>query len=252
MTQQFSAAIVTGGSKGIGFACAKRLIEDGYSVLICSRNQDEVDRAVKELSVGASSVVGVVADVGDPSDCEVLVQRCVDEFGRVDALVNNAAIYFDRHFLDITVDHWDQHLNIDLRGPALLSVAAAKRMRDQGGGRIVHVSSDNALAAEPDFAAYNAAKSALLGLTKSMAVDLARYNILTNCVLPGWTRTSLTEEYLATMDAATLEKVIPLGRAGEPEDVAEVVAFLCNPRVTYVLGQAISVDGGLLAKQPSP
>ncbi|MFV8054808.1 SDR family NAD(P)-dependent oxidoreductase [Mycobacterium sp. 48b] len=252
MTDLNGAAIVTGGSKGIGYAIAKRLNQQGLSVLICSRNGEELDRAVNELDVTDRRVIGMVADVGDAEVCEQLVQRCVDEFGRVDVLVNNAAVYLDCHFLDITHAHWDQHLNVDLRGPALLSVAAARQMKDQGGGRIVHVSSDNALAAEPDFTAYNAAKAALLGLTKSMAVDLARYNILTNCVLPGWTRTSLTEEYLATMTKETLEKVIPLARAGEPEDIAEVVAFLCDPRVTYVLGQAISVDGGLLVKQPTP
>jgi 3-oxoacyl-[acyl-carrier protein] reductase len=255
MTPSSAAAIVTGGSKGIGYACARKLRDSGFSVLICSRNAAELERAVQELnSQGPAGrrVLGIPADVGDPKDCDSIVQRCIEEFGRVDALVNNAAIYHACHFLDITQEHWDRTLNIDLRGPALLSVAAAKRMRSQGGGRIVHISSDNALAAEPDYTAYNVAKAGLLGLTRSMAVDLARYNIITNCVLPGWTRTSLTEAYLATTSKEVLEKVIPVGRAGEPADVAEVVAFLCSPNVTYVNGQAISVDGGLLSKQPVP
>jgi NAD(P)-dependent dehydrogenase (short-subunit alcohol dehydrogenase family) len=245
-------AIVTGASKGIGFACAKRLQTAGYSLLICSRKQDEIDRAARELDGEGQRVVGIQADVASPEDCEQIVDRCIEEFGRVDALVNNAAVYVACEFLDITAARWDETLNADLRGPALLSVAAAKHMRESGGGRIVHVSSDNAFAAEADYAAYNAAKGALVSLTRAMAVDLARYNIITNCVAPGWTRTSMTEEYLVTLTAEQLGSVIPLSRAAEPGDIAEVVAFLCDPAVTYVLGQTISVDGGLLARQPSP
>jgi NAD(P)-dependent dehydrogenase (short-subunit alcohol dehydrogenase family) len=246
------AAIVTGGTRGIGYACVKRLRDAGFSVLTCSRSQDEVDRVVAELDADGPRVVGMRANLGDPGDCDSLVQRCVDEFGRIDALVNNAALYASRPFLEITQDHWDEHLEANLRGPALLSIAVAKHMRDQGGGRIVHVSSDNALAAEPDFAAYTVAKTGLLGLTRSMAVDLARYNIITNCVLPGWTRTAMTEEHLGMMTQTDVEAVIPMGRAAEPAETAEVVAFLCDPKVTYVLGQMISVDGGLMAKQPVP
>jgi NAD(P)-dependent dehydrogenase (short-subunit alcohol dehydrogenase family) len=246
------SAIVTGASKGIGYACAERLGAAGYALLICARNGGEVDTAVQALRAGGAEVVGLQADVGDPQDCERIAERCVAAFGRIDALVNNAAIYVPCDFLDITAEHWDATLGIDLRGPALLSVAVARRMRDQGGGRIVHVSSDNAFAAEPGYAAYNAAKAGLVSLTQSMAADLAAHDIITNCVAPGWTRTSLTEEYLATLTREDLERVIPAARAAEPGDVARVVEFLCSPDVTYVLGQTVSVDGGLLARQPSP
>jgi NAD(P)-dependent dehydrogenase (short-subunit alcohol dehydrogenase family) len=245
-------ALVTGATKGIGYACAERLHAAGCSLVICARHGGEVENAVSQLSSGDERVVGLEANVGRLDDCERIVERCITEFGRVDILVNNAAIYVERAFLDITAEHWDETLGIDLRGPVLLSVAAGRHMRDHGGGRIVHVASDNALAAEPSFAAYSAAKAALVSLTQSMAVDLARYNIITNCVAPGWTRTSLIEEDLQRFTEQQVERVIPLGRPAEPREIAEVVAFLCNPAVTYILGQTISVDGGLLAKQPSP
>lgn len=255
MTTPALVAIVTGASKGIGYACAKILRDRGYSLLICARNQAEIEAAVKSLRGQVSDgqeIHGISADVGYATDCERIVQSCIGLFGRVDVLVNNAAIYTPCEFLEITPEHWDQTLDIDLRGPVLLSVAAGRHMRDQGGGRIVHVSSINAQVSEPDFAAYNAAKAGLLGLTRSMAIDLARYNIITNCVLPGWVRTSLTEEYLKTVSTERIEKVIPVGRVAEPDDIAEVVAMLCDPGIKYLNGQAITVDGGFLSKQPAP
>jgi NAD(P)-dependent dehydrogenase (short-subunit alcohol dehydrogenase family) len=246
------AAIVTGASKGIGYACAARLGSAGYSVLICARNSEQIERAAEELGEGGAKVVGLAADVGDPTQCEAIVQRCVDEFGRVDALVNNAGIWVPCDFLEITAERWDETLDIDLRGPVLLSVAAAKRMRDQGGGRIVHISSTAALAAQADLAAYSAAKAGLVSLTQSMAVDLARYGIVTNCVAPGWTRTPLSEEYIEVLSDEEIAKFIPLGRVVESSEVAEVVAFLCSQDVKAALGQTICVDGGMLSREPSP
>jgi NAD(P)-dependent dehydrogenase (short-subunit alcohol dehydrogenase family) len=245
-------AIVTGATKGIGYACAERLGAAGCSLLICARHRADVETAIRELSRGDGRVAGVEADVGSPDDCEMVVERCIREFGRVDVLVNNAAIYVQRAFLDITTDHWDETLDTNLRGAVLLSVAAGRHMRNQEGGRIVHIASANALTAEPCFAAYSAAKAALVSLTQSMAVELARYNIITNCVAPGWTRTRLIEEDLQRFTDEQVERVIPLRRPADPREIAEVVAFLCDPKVTYVLGQTISVDGGLLVKQPSP
>jgi NAD(P)-dependent dehydrogenase (short-subunit alcohol dehydrogenase family) len=246
------AAIVTGASKGIGYACAARLGAADYSVLICARNGEEIERAAEELGKAGATVVGIGADVGDPSQCEAIVKRCVDEFGRVDALVNNAGIWVPCDFFEITAERWDETLGIDLRGPVLLSVAAAKRMRDQGGGRIVHISSTAALVAQSELAAYSAAKAGLASLTQSMAVDLARYGIVTNCVAPGWTRTPLAEEAIEAVSDEEIGKFIPLGRVVESSEVAEVVAFLCSDDVKSTLGQTICVDGGMLSREPSP
>jgi NAD(P)-dependent dehydrogenase (short-subunit alcohol dehydrogenase family) len=247
------AAIVTGASRGIGYACAERLAGDGYALLVCSRDAADIEQAAERLRAGGADVVALAADVGVPADCRRIVAACVEAYGHVDALVNNAAIYVARPFLDIDAEHWDETMAIDLRGPALLSVAVARGMRDRGeGGRIVHISSDNALKAELEYAAYNAAKAALVSLTLSMAGELGQYGIITNAVLPGWTRTRMTEAYLEEVSAEDVGRVIPLGRAAEPSETAQVVSFLCNPEVTYVLGQSISVDGGLLSTQPSP
>lgn len=245
-------AIITGGSKGIGYACAARLRDAGATVLICARNAEEVDAAAGELDAGTQRVAGLAADVGSSEDCELIVAHCIETFGRVDVLVNNAAVFVERDFLEVTSEHWDTTLDIDLRGPVLLSVAAARHMQDQGGGRIVHIASANALAAEPAYAAYSAAKAALVSLTQSMAVELAQHNILTNCVAPGETRTAITGTKLDELTPEQLAHYIPLGRAAETSEVAEVVAFLCDPAVTYILGETISVDGGMLAKQPIP
>ena len=245
-------AIVTGASKGIGYACAERLGRAGYDLLICSRNLEEINETAGRLAAKGYVASPLMADVGIVEDCSRIVERCIEVYGRVDVLVNNAAVYVERHFLDIDAEHWDLHLAADLRGPALISVAAAHHMKEQGGGRIVHISSDNAFAAEVNFAAYTAAKAGLLGLTKAMAVDLAKYGIVTNCVAPGWTRTNLTQDYIDSLPSDAFDEFIPMQRPGEPSDVAEAVAFLCDPAVTYVLGQTISVDGGLLSKQPAP
>jgi NAD(P)-dependent dehydrogenase (short-subunit alcohol dehydrogenase family) len=160
------AAIVTGASMGIGYACAKRLQQDGFCLVICSRSQDDIEEAANQISSEPGRVVGIEADIRKRGDCEAIVQRCIDEFGRVDAVVNNAGIYLPCPFLDFTADRWDETLAINLRGPVLVSAAAGRTMRDQGGGRIVHIASINGLCAEPEFAHYNSAKAALVSLTR--------------------------------------------------------------------------------------
>jgi NAD(P)-dependent dehydrogenase (short-subunit alcohol dehydrogenase family) len=237
---------------GIGYACAERLVADGCSLVICSRDIGEIEEAARRLRADEVSVVGVQADVGRPEDCERLVARCVDEFGRVDVLVNNAGVYTPCPFLEFTADKWDETLNINLRGPVLVSAAAGRHMRDQGGGRIVHIASTNGLAAEPEFAHYNASKAALISLTKTMAVDLAQYNIVTNCVAPGWILTPLSEPFVGELSDEQLARVSPLGRVGRPAEIAEVVAFLCRGDSTYLLGETIAVDGAQIAKLAMP
>jgi len=128
------AALVTGGSKGIGYACAERLSGDGYAVMICARDGAEVEAAAAALRGAGAPLVGVRADLAPAEDCERIVERCVDEFGRIDALVNNAAIYSPCHFLDVTAEHWDETLVVDLRAPAFVSVAAARHMRQVEAG----------------------------------------------------------------------------------------------------------------------
>jgi NAD(P)-dependent dehydrogenase (short-subunit alcohol dehydrogenase family) len=243
-------ALVTGGSKGIGYACAERLLADGYEVAFCARDQAGIDAAVARLG-GGDRVLGLRADVGRPADCAGLVAAVTERFGRIDVLVSNAGVYAPVPFLDFTADRWDTLMNVNLRGPVLVSVLAARVMRESGGGRIVHIASTNGQLSEAEFAHYNASKAALISLTKSMAVELAPLGILVNAVAPGWVLTPLSEPFVATLDAEALGRISPLRRVGQAAEVAGAVSFLCGPDASYITGITLNVDGGLTAMHPA-
>lgn len=244
-------ALVTGGSKGIGLACVRRFLTDGWSVAFCARNDAEIARAIDELNAG-SRVLGVRADVGVVEDCANLVARTVDHFGRIDALVNNAGVYAPVPFIEFTAESWDALMDINVRGPVLLGGAVARQIRDQGtGGRVVNIASTNGQMSEAQFAHYNASKAAIISLTKTMSVELAEFGILVNAVAPGWVLTPLSEEYVSTLSAGALGRISPLKRVGSADEVAGAVAYLCGPDSTYVTGITINVDGGLIGMHPA-
>ena len=244
-------ALVTGGSKGIGYACAERLLADGYAVAICARNAAEVEAAAAKLG-GTDQVLGLRADVGSVEDCAGLVPAVTRWFGRIDALVNNAGVYSPVPFLDFTADSWDTVMDINVRGPVLLSGAAARAMRDQGsGGRIVNIASTNGQMSEAEFAHYNASKAALISLTKSMSVELAPHGILVNAVAPGWVLTPLSEPFVGTLSTDALGRISPLRRVGTAAEVAGAVSFLCGSDAGYITGTTVNVDGGLIAMHPA-
>lgn len=244
-------ALVTGGSKGIGYACAERLLTDGYAVAICARNAGEVEGAAGRLG-DHGKVLGLRADVGSADDCAGLVPAVTAHFGRIDALVNNAGVYSPVPFLDFTADTWDATMAINVRGPVLLGGACARAIRDQGGGgRIVNIASTNGQMSEAEFAHYNASKAAIISLTKSMAVELAPLGILVNAVAPGWVLTPLSEPFVATLDEEALGRISPLRRVGTAAEVAGAVSFLCGPDAGYITGSTVNVDGGLIAMHPA-
>jgi 3-oxoacyl-[acyl-carrier protein] reductase len=244
-------ALVTGGSKGIGYACAERLLADGYAVAICARNAAEVEAAARTLGE-RGKVLGLRADLGSADDCARLVPEATAHFGRIDALVNNAGVYAPVPFLDFTAEVWDALMAINVRGPVLLGGAAARAMRDQGGGgRIVNIASTNGQMSEAEFAHYNASKAAVISLTKSMAVELAPLGILVNAVAPGWVLTPLSEPFVATLGDDALGRISPMRRVGTAAEVAGAVAFLCGPDAGYITGTTVNVDGGLIAMHPA-
>jgi len=244
-------ALVTGGSKGIGYACAERLLADGYAVAICARNADEVTAAAGRLGE-PGKVVGLRSDVGSVDDCAALVPAVLNHFGRIDVLVNNAGVYSPVPFLDFTAKAWDALMEINVRGPVLIGGAAARAMRDQGsGGRIVNIASTNGQMSEAEFAHYNASKAAIISLTKSMSVELAQFGILVNAVAPGWVLTPLSEPFVGTLTQDSLARISPLKRVGLAAEVAGAVSFLCGSDATYITGITVNVDGGLTAMHPA-
>lgn len=237
-------AIVTGGTRGIGAAISAVLAQDGAAVVVSGRDAERLDRAVKALEVGGATVVGVVADVTHREDAERLVDTARQRFGRLDVLVNNAGMIRDSLLVRMKDEDWDRVMEVNLRGAFLMMRAATRVMMRQRGGRIINIASTAGAMGNAGQANYSAAKAGLIGLTKAAARELAHWSILVNAVAPGLIETDMTA---AIPDAArqALLAQIPLGRAGTPREVAEVVRFLAGDGATYITGQVFHVNGGL-------
>lgn len=245
-----TAAIVTGAAQGIGYACARRLGMAGQQVVIAGWTEDKIRRAQDGLRASGVEVTAVVADVSQEDDVVRLVRTAVERYGGIQALVNNAGIYEDQHVSELTVAAWDRTMAINLRGAMLCAREAARHMDERG--RIVNIASINGLLSEPGFAAYSASKAGIISLTKSLAVDLAQRGIMANCIAPGWIETPMTAAYVGGISREAMLRVNLLGRAGQPEEIAEVAAFLARPDVTFLTGQTLFVDGGQSVMAPLP
>jgi len=238
------AAIVTGGSRGIGLAIARVLAEDGAAVVVSGRDAARLDAAVRELEGAGASALGVTADAARREDADRLVEAARGRFGRVDILVNNAGITRDQLLVRMRDDDWDQVMDTNLRGAFLMMRAVAKPMMRQRSGRIVNVGSTAGAMGNPGQANYSAAKAGLFGLTKSAARELAHWNVLVNAVAPGLIETDMTAGLPAEAREALL-LAVPLKRVGQAHEVAEVVRFLAGDGAGYITGQTIHVNGGL-------
>ncbi len=246
------AALVTGGTSGIGLATARRLASEGAAVMVVGRDVARLERALATLRRDApgATIAGRVADVTDAAAIAAAVEEASGLASRLDALVASAGIDGEgRDVLDLDPDAFARILDVNVRGLFLAGQAAARRMAADGrGGSIVFLASVNGLEAEPGFADYNASKGGAVLLARSMGRDLAGRGIRVNAVCPGYVRTPMTEASLA--DPATLQTIlagIPLGRVAEPDEVAAVIAFLVSDESSYVTGSAIVVDGGRTA-----
>ena len=238
------AAVVTGGTRGIGLAIARALAEDGASVVVSGRDAGRLESAVTEIESVGASALGVAADQSKREDCDRLVDAAKERFGRIDVLVNNAGITRDQLLVRMKDDDWDQVLDTNLRGVFLMIRAAAKPMMRQKSGRIINIASTAGAMGNPGQVNYSAAKAGVIGLTKAAARELAHWNILVNAVAPGLIETDMAAAIPAEAREALLQQV-PLKRVGAAREVAEVVRFLAGDGAAYVTGQTIHVNGGL-------
>lgn len=249
-----SVAVVTGGGSGIGLASAQALAAAGLAVLIGGRREEALEDACRQVraAVPGAVIEHRVADVGRPEDCEALVAEAVDRFGSIDVLVTAAASFEPVHILDMTADAWDRCLDVVLRGSVLCAVAAARRMRDAGHGRIILISSINGAVSEPETAHYSAAKAAIISVARSMAVDLAEHGIAVTAVAPGWVDTPMIAEFVEAATPEDLRRINPLARLGRPEELAGFIAYLATDAPDFLTGSTLFVDGGQTAIAPMP
>jgi NAD(P)-dependent dehydrogenase (short-subunit alcohol dehydrogenase family) len=240
-------AIVTGSSRGIGFAIAAAMLDAGARVVLNGRDPEALSAAATQLTPLGESIA-VAADVGFPDQVERLLATAQDAFGRVDILVNNAALANPSgHLLDVTPERWDDIVRSNLTSVFLCTRAVADALVEAGApGAIVNISSFAAHRAHRDLAAYDATKGGVEAFTRSSALDLSPYGIRVNAVAPGAIRTGTSGD-----DPESLERraaPIPLGRVGEPEEIASAVVFLASDGASYITGQCLIVDGGMTAQ----
>jgi len=237
-------AIVTGGSRGMGRAIAAALAREGAAVVVCSRNLEANRETAEQIKSEGGSAHPFQVDVTDPDSVSALVKSVVGKFGRVDILVNNAGVTADNLLLRLKEADWDRVIDTNLKGTFNCIKAVARTMIKQRGGKIINMASVVGMVGNAGQANYCASKAGIIGLTKSVARELASRAITVNCVAPGLIKTAMTD---ALTDKAKEEmtKLIPLGRMGEPEDVAEVVKFLASPAADYITGEVIRADGGM-------
>jgi 3-oxoacyl-[acyl-carrier protein] reductase len=238
------AAIVTGGSRGIGLALARLLAERGAGVVVSGRDADRLQSAVKSLEGLAGRVVGVVADAAKREDADHLIERAREHLGRLDILVNNAGITRDALLVRMKDDDWDRVMAVNLRGVFFMTRAASKVMLRQKSGRIINITSTAGAMGNAGQTNYSAAKAGVIGLTKASARELAHWSILVNAVAPGLIETDMTAAVPESARTALLAQV-PLGRMGTAREVAEMVGFLAGDGAAYITGQVFHVNGGL-------
>lgn len=247
MSLEGKVALVTGGGRGIGRAIALALADAGADVaVVVSRDVTAAESVAEEIRAKGRRVLALQTDVSSATATEELVSTVVSELGRIDILVNNAGITRDGLIMRMSEEDWDAVLDVNLKGTFNCTKAAIKRMIRQRSGRIVNVTSIMGITGNGGQANYAASKAGIIGLTKSTAKEVGSRGITCNAVAPGWIQTQMTEHLPAAVSEQVLKQV-SLGRLGQPEDIAGVVLFLCSEASSYMTGQVLVVDGGLIS-----
>jgi len=234
--------LVTGGAGGIGSATCRRFLEEGSRVVALDRDQAGLERLATELP----GVGSALADVTDAADVDRAFTEVEERWGGIDVVINNAGISIRHDFLDITLEEWHQVVDVVLHGVFYVAQRGARGMVARGGGAIVNMGSTNALAGYHHYADYNAGKAGVLSLTRSMALELAP-TVRVNAVCPGFIMTPMQRAEYTDEMIARYEAKMPIGRLGEPEDIAAMFAFLGSDDATFITGSTFVVDGGEIA-----
>tara|TARA_Y100000588_G_scaffold389813_1_gene493581 strand:- start:698 stop:1453 length:756 start_codon:yes stop_codon:yes gene_type:complete len=241
-------AIVTGASRGIGSAIAKRFLEEEAKVVCASRSggSPECDNLQSK---------GFAVDVSCADDVGYMIKQTLDCFGGIDVLVNNAAVQLEKNILDTTEEEWDHLMGINLKGPFMCCRGALPHLEAAGGGSIINIGSYDGFVADPELAAYCASKGGVHALSRAIAVDHGKSGVRSNVIAPGWIKTEMMNDYLATQtsDDDAESRIIrqhPLGRLGKPSDIASLATWLASDESSFVTGQVYVVDGGLTAHAP--
>ena len=250
MTDMFSnkVALVTGAASGMGLATARAFVEAGAAVVLADYRQDQVDAEAKKLTTEGYEAIAIGCDVSDDAQVAAMVDSTVAHFGRLDAAFNNAGVMARiAPTADSTREEWDRVIGINLRGVWSCMKHELRHMLRQGSGAIVNNASVGALTGNPGIGSYIASKHGVVGLTRTAALEYIKHGIRINAINPGLIDTQIARDVVSGDEQAYAEiaKSVPIGRAGRPEEIASVVLWLCSPGASYVVGHALTVDGGM-------
>lgn len=247
------ACIVTGTGSGIGKAIAQRFAEEGAKVLCVDINGETATATAEEIQAAGGTAEALAADISQLDQIRAYADRCLALYGRIDVLVNNAGVNLPGLLHEMSEEDIDRTLNVNLRGSIYSSRTIIPHMLAQGGGSIVNISSINGMVTEPYLTVYAASKGGIVMLTKGIAIDYAKQNIRCNCICPGWVDTPINyahAEMLGGLEKvyAEMDQIQPIGRPGEPREIAHVALFLASDEASFMTGSIVTADGGFTAQ----